>query len=434
MSSGPPYTCSHCDETFQKPQSKATHIAQLRNRIEPTTKLLAVRAVAAELGRSPIIAEMNKYGTVSGDSVADEFGTWNDGVRAAGLEPSHHVDITKIDLLTAIKDFASELGHAPRKRTWVDRGKFGLDAVVNAFGTWTAAVEAAGYTPINRVHVNGRIPETEIIAAIQLCADKFGRAPTSTELREHGEVTPQTVRNRFGSYRSGVRGAGLEPHEPRAHSTAALVDAIQTLGEELGESPTSEQMDTHGAIAARTISKRFGSWNAALEAAGFDINRESNISDTDLARSPRQLGCRLGRPPEYRGHGLARYAVTTYQTRFGSWAEAVAAAGYELVRTGHQSPRYYGPNWAAQRAAVLQRDEWCCQMPDCDVNQQTHQEMYGSELHIHHIQPLRSFELENGDVRFDCANACENLVTLCAEHHPIWEAMAPLVPDIRHLL
>jgi len=61
MSSGPPYTCSHCDETFQIPQAKATHVAQLSNKIEPITKLLAVRKLAAELGRPPTISEVSYH-------------------------------------------------------------------------------------------------------------------------------------------------------------------------------------------------------------------------------------------------------------------------------------------------------------------------------------------------------------------------------------
>lgn len=73
-------------------------------------------------------------------------------------------------------------------------------------------------------------------------------------------------------------------------------------------------------------------------------------------------------------------------------------------------------------------------MPGCEVDQDTHLDEYGSELHVHHIQPLRSFDVEADNAQFERANAVENLVTLCAEHHPIWESMAPLVPDTRHLL
>lgn len=433
MSSGPPYTCTHCDETFQTPQAKATHAAQLQTRIEPITKLLAIREVANELGRPPTLVEMNERGAVSGDTVVDEFGTWNDGLRAAGLDPQHHSEISRSALLTAITQLADELGHAPRQRTWIERGKYGLDAVVDRFGTWTTAVEAAGYTPISQVQVNGKVPTRTILESIRSVAEDFDRAPTASEFREQGAVTPQTVKNRFGSYRAGVNAAGLEPHEPRAYPSEVLLEAVQRLGEELGRPPTNGEMDELGVVAASTVSNRFGSWNAGLEAAGFNVNRESNITEADLARSLRRLGCQLGRPPEYADHHRARYAVTTYQKRFESWANAVAAAGYEPRITESRSPQYYGPNWAEQREAALQRDAFMCQMPECDVNQKAHFAKYGCELHVHHIQPLRDFTPESGGVRFDQANTLENLVTLCADHHPMWELMVPLVPDTRHL-
>ncbi|WP_284031708.1 homing endonuclease associated repeat-containing protein [Halobaculum lipolyticum] len=376
---------------------------------------------------------MNERGAVSGYTVADEFGTWNDGLRAAGLDPQYHADISKSALLTAITTLAEELGHAPRQRTWIERGKYGLDAVVDRFGTWTAAVEAAGYTPISQVHVNGKVPTRTIIESIRSVAENLDRAPTGSEFREHGAVTPQTVKNRFGSFRAGIRAAGFEPHEPRAYSKEVLLEAVQSLAEELGRPPTTGEMDELGAVAASTVANRFTSWNAALEAAGLGVNRESNITDADLARSLRRLGCQLGRPPEYTDHHRARYTVTTYQNRFGTWANAAAAAGYDTSVSEPRHPRYYGPNWTEQREAALQRDAFVCQMPGCDVDQKIHFEKYGCELHVHHIQPLRGFTQESGYARFDHANTLNNLVTLCADHHPVWELMVPLVPDTRHL-
>jgi len=40
---------------------------------------------------------------------------------------------------------------------------------------------------------------------------------------------------------------------------------------------------------------------------------------------------------------------------------------------------------------------------------------HGYELHVHHIKPIREFDEPEE------ANVLSNLVTLCHEHHNIWE-------------
>jgi hypothetical protein len=69
----------------------------------------------------------------------------------------------------------------------------------------------------------------------------------------------------------------------------------------------------------------------------------------------------------------------------------------------------YGPNWNSQRRCALQRDNHECQ--DCGLSREQHYEQYGTDLEVHHITPIRTFE-DTED-----ANELENLVTLCTECH-----------------
>jgi len=136
-----------------------------------------------------------------------------------------------------------------------------------------------------------------------------------------------------------------------------------------------------------------------------------------------------------------RFSHRCYFDRWDGWQAAVRAAGYEPVgrpsgpangnwkADSKDERRYYGPNWKTQRAKALERDSYVCQTPGCDWSQTAHREAFGKGLHVHHIQPLSSFEDSSDDVDFERANRLENLVTVCVQHHRLWERVSPLRPD-----
>lgn len=67
-------------------------------------------------------------------------------------------------------------------------------------------------------------------------------------------------------------------------------------------------------------------------------------------------------------------------------------------------PNYYGTNWDKQRLLALKRDNHRCQTCGATGHDVT--------LHVHHIQPFRTFE---GD--YQTANQLHNLATLCPSCH-----------------
>lgn len=55
----------------------------------------------------------------------------------------------------------------------------------------------------------------------------------------------------------------------------------------------------HGKYGCTTTIKRFGTWNAAVEAAGLRVIRKKNISEQELFTALGELWIRLGRQPKY---------------------------------------------------------------------------------------------------------------------------------------
>jgi 5-methylcytosine-specific restriction endonuclease McrA len=83
----------------------------------------------------------------------------------------------------------------------------------------------------------------------------------------------------------------------------------------------------YGNFGVTTIIRRFGSWNAAIEAAGLQASVRRNVPDELLFAALYELWAKLGRQPSYAEvqSPLCKFHVTTFERRFGSWRESLEA-------------------------------------------------------------------------------------------------------------
>ena len=92
-------------------------------------------------------------------------------------------------------------------------------------------------------------------------------------------------------------------------------------------------MDAEGAYSRGVYRDRFGSWNEALKAGGFDERSHgTKIPREDLIKELRRLADELNRPPKTPDMGeLGKYSPGVYMRRFGSWEEVLKSAGIDVV-------------------------------------------------------------------------------------------------------
>ena len=115
-----------------------------------------------------------------------------------------------------------------------------------------------------------------------------------------------------------------------AYSDDELLDWVQALSEN-GEPPTSAEMDNSEGPSYTTYFRRFGSWNRAVKAAGFEPRASVSIKEyteqglLDWAREVADDGA-LTRSEMLKSDGPH---PETYTERFGSWHDAVEAAGLD---------------------------------------------------------------------------------------------------------
>ena len=113
-----------------------------------------------------------------------------------------------------------------------------------------------------------------------------------------------------------------------------LIAELHRLADELGRLPTVREMNELGEYSHMPYVQRYGSWTEAVEAAGLEPNNPGrrDISEEELLDEIKRLAQELGRDPtcpEMDEYG--KFSDATYVNRFGSWVAAKNKALSEEV-------------------------------------------------------------------------------------------------------
>jgi hypothetical protein len=179
--------------------------------------------------------------------------------------------------------------------------------------------------------IRRRYTDAQILDELRDSAERLGRSPTMKEFAADpgARVHPQTVIEHFGTWNAAKRAAGLMPR--RFATRQELVDRLRALGDDLGRTPTAEDIkQRRGTMPSASLYwHTFGSLSTALREAGFDVA----VGEERLERAIAQ-GCALareiGRLPKFGDWQEARTADPTmltewqvyrmFESRRGAWA------------------------------------------------------------------------------------------------------------------
>lgn len=145
-----------------------------------------------------------------------------------------------------------------------------------------------------------------------------------------------------------------------------------------------------GSYHPSTAALRFGSWNAAIAAAGLEVAAERDISDDRLFDNLMKLWEFYGRQPRVRELTRAPSVISygPYERRFHSWINALKAFVDFANSSGASAPPTTGqrPSNASRttslrtRFRILKRDNFrCCACGASPANSP------GLVLHVDHI-------------------------------------------------
>ncbi|WP_226043310.1 hypothetical protein [Natrinema sp. DC36] len=116
------------------------------------------------------------------------------------------------------------------------------------------------------------------------------------------------------------------------------LEDLRAFADELRKTPTRSEMNEQGPHSSTPYYTRWGSWNDALKAAGLGTNHEY-VSEEELLAELQRLAEEHGQPvlaDDVAAHG--EYNPATYFRRFESWFDAREQAGLnpEDVRPGRR--------------------------------------------------------------------------------------------------
>ena len=342
-------------DTIDANHNGATHA---HTRYSDEELLEEIRRVAdvADSDGAPTITQFDEYSDIADSTLHRRFGSWNEAVEAAGFEPNAPLaSASKADLAADLRALREELGHVPTARDMNEHGAHWIDTYEKHYGSWTTALVEI-FDDVTESTLNSprsdsgtgsdrsnwskgpHVSDEELLDDLRALADELGRSPTSRDMREHGSHSAQTYTKRFGSWADAVDEAGIDlPAETTTDAsnqipTADLIADLQRLGEELDRRPKTTDVSEHGAHGLATYQRRFGSWREALEAAGFDPYADRPSDDDLLADLHRLHEEREKVPSLLDVEDDGAYSGTAYQGRFGSWSAALEAAGFDPDR------------------------------------------------------------------------------------------------------
>ena len=238
-------------------------------------KLIGLLKVEAEnLGRTPTVRDIKPgRGMPSSITYIRTFGSWNKALEAAGLSiNSLKFRCTDDELIELLQSRARNLGRTPTvKDVGSDNGMPSVVTYARTFGSWNQALEAAGLS-INNLKFE--YTDEELIKLLQSRARNLGRTPTVKDVgSDNGMPSAMTYIRTFSSWNEALEIAGFSANQ-FDHTDEELIDLLKAKARSLGRTPTVREVNPDNDMpSAMTYINRFGSWNQALKAAGLTPNR-----------------------------------------------------------------------------------------------------------------------------------------------------------------
>lgn len=162
---------------------------------------------------------------------------------------------------------------------------------------------------------------------------------TERQYREHGTYDPMTLIARFGSWNGALTSAGLSTYVKTLPDAVLLADLRRVAEAVSPETVSVSRYRDLGTHDVGTFLDRFGSWRDAMDAAGLELSKHTGISDERLFANILTLWEHYGRQPRRRELEGPPSTISPgpYWRRFKSWTVALEQfARYMNERDGRE--------------------------------------------------------------------------------------------------
>ena len=200
-----------------------------------------------------------------------------------GLKPTYQ-QYTKEQLIRQLQRKYQELGRSPTvQEITEDYNMASIQTFRRFFKTHAKALKAAKLppAPIGKGHF---YTETELIKQLQNKYQELGKTPSRREVNLDPMMASEGVFvRRFGSFKNALVAAGLPMRPaPTKYTEEELIAQLRLKADELGRAPMQKEVDADPKMASvNSFVCRFGGFNAAIIAAGLEINKSASRRKKD---------------------------------------------------------------------------------------------------------------------------------------------------------
>ena len=180
--------------------------------------------------------------------------------------------------------------------------------------------------------------EQYILSYLRILKKRLKHVPTKKELNVAYDrpVSSAYYVEHFGSWSKALIAAKIKPNPARIrnqYTDQQIIQCIQDLANIIKHSPSIGEYRKykHKTLSSTGICKRFGSWNNALKAAGLQENLSNlYVPNVELLKDLCICAKYLNKIPQYKeylNYPYRIYSTSTIISHFGTWNKALEAAG-----------------------------------------------------------------------------------------------------------
>lgn len=172
-------------------------------RITDEELIADLKTAAEKLRKTSITAnEYTKLGRYHDCTLKARFGSWTKAVKLAGLTPVRRERVSKGDLIYDLKQAALKAGKDSLTTTeYESLGSYSHRKYISVWGTWNDSLKAAGLQPAK----TGKRTEDELMANLKRVWDLLGKQPSAKDMEKHSPISVTTYRNRYGSWQNTLK-------------------------------------------------------------------------------------------------------------------------------------------------------------------------------------------------------------------------------------
>jgi 5-methylcytosine-specific restriction endonuclease McrA len=186
--------------------------------------------------------------------------------------------------------------------------------------------------------------EEELIEEIHRISEQYcdGETPRQKDIDEYSEVGKGTYYTNFKSWNDALMKAGFKlnksPNAIEGYNfsikKSKLIEEIERIQKEYckNRSPMIKDVKKHSDYPLYMFRDEFGSWNKALEKAGFDKNVYTKVSRKEFLKEIKRISQEYSdekAPTRSDFEKLSKFSTSKINKIFGSWTEAVREAGFK---------------------------------------------------------------------------------------------------------